>query len=109
MKEATWEGAEGVEVSINCPTAVYQQYPGEMFEGDSVNICIHPHASQTSFHYMMHLGGRGFGEYSTDVPVWARYRSVYYSDLRNSAPVYRMSVRQDLRIDSIYYSGGSLN
>jgi hypothetical protein len=43
MQETTWEGAKGLEVSIHCPTAVYQQYPGKMFEGDSVNVCIHPH------------------------------------------------------------------
>ena len=45
MEETTGEGAQGLEVAIHCPTAVYQQYPGKMFEGDSVNICIHPHES----------------------------------------------------------------
>jgi hypothetical protein len=34
MEKATWEGAEGLEVAIHCPTAVYQQYPGKMFDGD---------------------------------------------------------------------------
>lgn len=45
MKETTREDTGGLEVAIHCPTAVFQQYPGKMFEGDSVNICIHPHES----------------------------------------------------------------